>query len=537
MRSTRWKALGVAALVGALALSGCARGGQDDTDSDDTGPGEGSSYTEGMVGKQTDAEPKQGGSITWTGFLEPRSLDPAATIASASTGGVEMNNIYDTLMRYDAEKGELVPQLAESLEANDEFTEFTIKLRPDLKFHDGTTLDAEAVKWSMERYAAAQRAPEGQLWRSNVKSIEAVDATTLKITINEKFPTFPNMLSTGPGMIVAKASDAGGPEAFEAIGAGPFKVKSVDTGEAVTVEAFEGYWDGKPYLDTVRFAYLDNPQAAIDAMSNGDVQAVFLRGADEVDDMLEADKPGYVNMVAASNAAILSESSDAGADPRVRKALAMAVDPKVVHDRAYKSKGIPTLRLFADYSKWYNESVPEIEYNPEEAKKLLEEAKADGYSGKVHYIDGQDEASRDTALAVQAQLEAVGFEVETELLRTAADQITRALAGDYEVMAWGVSIREFDPYSKMNAAMHSEGTQVYGMPTSPEMDELLDKLKAAEPDEAKAVMAEIETLYVETVPFITWAPFAEATFWADNVGGVEGAANSMVSFKKAYVAD
>ncbi|NLT31638.1 MAG: ABC transporter substrate-binding protein [Propionibacterium sp.] len=537
MRSIRWKQVGVAALMGALVLSGCARDGTDDDAGTDGGaPQEESVYTEGMVGPQTDGgEPQEGGNLTWTAFLEPRTLDPAATIASASTGGVEMNNIFDTLMRYDAESGELVPQLAESLEANDDFTEFTITLRSGLTFHDGTDLDAEAVKWSMERYAAAERAPEGLLWRTNVQSVEAVDATTVKITLNERYPTFGNMLSTGPGMIVAEASDAGGPEAFDAIGAGPFKVQSISTGEAITLEAFDDYWDGRPYLDTVRFAYLDNQQAGIDAMRNGDVQTVFLRDPDKVDEMLQEGKSGYVNMVAASNAAIINESSDAGSDLRVRQAFAMAIDPQIIHDRAYDGTGIPTLRLFPEYSQWYNESVPELEYNPEEAKRLLEEAKADGYTGKIHFIDGQDEGSRATALAVQAQLEAVGFEVETELLRTAADQITRALAGDYEYLGWGVSIREFDPYAKMAAAMHSEGTQVYGMPTTPEMDELIEQLKAAEPDEAKEIMAEIETQYVETVPFITWAPFAEATMWGDNVSGVEGASNSMVSFKKAFL--
>lgn len=538
MRRSRLVRVGIAALAGALLVSGCARGGEVDPEEpngDGGGQQEQSLYTEGMVGPQPEGDPQSGGTLVWSAFLEPRSLDPAVTLATASTGGVEMINIYDTLTRYDAEEGATVPQLAESVEANDDYTEFTVNLRPGLTFSDGSPFDADAVKWSMDRYAASPTAPDGRIWNSSVESVNVVDETTVQIVLTERYPGFPNLLSSGPGMIVAESSVAGGEDSFEPIGAGPFVLAEFRTGEAVVLEANPDYWDGEPYLDTLRVSYLNNQQAAMDAMRNGDVQAALLRDADKVDEMLEGGHSAYVNMVAASNSAIFNSGSEPGGDLRVRKAMAMAIDPEVIHERAYNGKGIPTLRLFPEYSKWYDESTPQIEYNPEEAQRLLEEAKADGYSGKLVFSDGQDEGSRATALVVKGQLEAIGFEVETNLLRTAAEQITAAIQGDYEALGWGVSIREFDPYAKISTAMHSEGTQLYNMPTSEKMDGLIAELKAADAEEAKEVMKQIETEYVEYIPFISWAPFAEATVWNDNVYGVIGASNSMVLFSKAFI--
>lgn len=537
MRRSRLVRVGIAALAGALLVSGCGRGGETDPDDPNAGGAqeEESHYVEGMVGPQPEGDPQSGGTLVWSAFLEPRSLDPVVTNATASTGGVEMINIYDTLTRYDAEEGAVVPQLAESVEPNDDFTEFTVTLRPGLTFSDGSPLDAAAVKWSVDRYAAAQAAPEGRLWNSSVESVEVVDETTVKFNLIERYPSFPNLLSSGPGMIVAESSVANGEDAFEPIGAGPFVLTEFRTGEAVIMEANPNYWDGEPYLDSLRISYLNNQQAAMEAMRNNDVQAALLRDADKVDEMLEADYSAYVNMVAASNSAIFNSSSAPGGDLRVRKAMAMAIDPEVIHERAYDGKGIPTLRLFPEYSRWYDESTPQIEYNPEEAQRLLEEAKADGYDGKLIFSDGQDEASRATALVVKGQLEAIGFEVETNLLRTAAEQITAAIQGEYEALGWGVSIREFDPYAKISTAMHSEGTQLYNMPTSEKMDDLVAQLKAADEDEAKEVMKQIETEYVEYIPFVSWAPFAEATVWNDNVHGVIGASNSMVLFSKTFL--
>src|SRR5699024_9213197 len=121
---------------------------------------------------------------------------------------------------------------------------------------------------------------------------------------------------------------------------------------------------------------------------------------------------------------INAEEGFPGNDVRVRKAIQLAIDPQIPMDRAFDGAVAGSTSLFPD---WSSLATPTRgpEPNIEEARRLLEEAKADGYDGKIEYMDNADGDNRKRALAVQAQLEAAGFEVELELTRTIAERIQR----------------------------------------------------------------------------------------------------------------
>ncbi|SEK73167.1 peptide/nickel transport system substrate-binding protein [Blastococcus sp. DSM 46786] len=521
-----------ALVIAAGLLAGCGS-------ADDPVPGESQDqaaidYAEGMVGEDSGGEPVSGGSLDYAAYAEPRSLDPAVTIAAGTTGGIEMINIYDSLTRYDAEGREFVPQLAESLAGNADSTEFTLTLREGVTFSDGTPLDSAAVKWSQERYAA-ENGPESALWVENVRTIETPDPTTVVYRLSKPWALFPSILSTGPGMIVAESSTAG--DAFTPIGAGPFVLESWAPEEDLVLAANEDYWDGRPHLDQVRSVFLSDQQTGLDSLANGAVDAVLVRDPEKVDPWLEGGGAGYLSMVAAANVALINATEGRpGADPRVRRAMAMAIDPQLIKERAFEGHGLAGSTLFPEYSRWHTDTEA-LPYDPEEARRLLEEAKADGYDGVVEYIDASDPVSRATSLAVQANLEAVGFTVETELLQSIADQISRiAVNRDYDVAAWGNAYREGDPLAKMYPTLHSSGTQTYGMATSPEMDALLEDFQAAATTEEQLdVMDAIQQQVNETVPFLDWGPLAELIVWSDDVHGVQGAMASMVLFDEAWI--
>ncbi|MBM0127596.1 ABC transporter substrate-binding protein [Pimelobacter simplex] len=516
-----------------VLLTGCGS-----TDKSET-PAKGKfEYVDGMVGSHDDAgeKPADGGTLTYSGLTEPTSLDPAMTIASASTGGVEMAAIYDTLMRYDSEQKVFVPQLAKSLEANEDQTEWTLTLREGVKFSDGTPLDAAAVVKSQQRYAQ-NRSPEAALWNGNVQDANPRDDLTVVYTMKAPFAWFDSLLSSGPGMIVAAASGPVGP-GFKPVGAGPFTLKEQRPGEELLMESAESYWNGRPHLDELRFVYLGEQTTAQDSFEKGSIQAGYFRDPDIVDTLLGEGVRGYSNLVAISDTALINASEGRpGADPRVRRALQLAIDPEIVRNRVYDGHGYSSPRIFPEYSRWYTPDVKVLEPDTNEAKKLLEAAKADGYDGKITYLDSNTSASRDTGQVIKAVLESVGFKVEIELVQTIADLVSRmAVERDYDLAGWGLNYREADPYSKMFATLHSTGTQTYGMATSPEMDAALEKLQGA-PDDATAreALGEIQQAYNDTVPFLTWMPFAEVSFWADNVHGIKGASNSMILFDQAWV--
>ncbi len=183
----RLAALGAAA---AVLVAGCA--------SADGQSNEGSAVTTGPVNVAQDAgDPVRGGTVTFGSYSFPNALDPTKTQAAGSTGGTEMAAIYDTLIRTDAESGTFEPQLAESLEHNADYTQFTVKLREGATFSDGSPVDADAVKWSIDRFVAA-RADVSQVWANSVTSIATPDAKTVTFTLNAPWNDFPVLLAMGP---------------------------------------------------------------------------------------------------------------------------------------------------------------------------------------------------------------------------------------------------------------------------------------------------------------------------------------------------
>lgn len=489
---------------------------------------------EGMVGADDGGAPVEGGTLSFGAFAEPRSLDPAVTIAALTTGGLEMLNIYGTLLRYDAKAKEFVPQLAERIEHDAEHKTWTLTLREGATFSNGKPLDAAAVKWSQERYVS-EKGPESALWTDNVESISTPDKRTVVYELKRSWSGFPFILSTGPGMIVAKDA-VGADGSFKPIGAGPFTLAEWAKGAEMVLAARDDYWGGKPHLDQVRIAYLPNTQAGLDSMAGGGIDATFAREPDQVQDIMAGDPRGYVNMTAAQNMALINATEGRpGSDPRIRRAMQLAINPQVMMERAFNGAGKGSSTIFPEYSRWHTETAG-LPYDPEKAKGLLEQAKADGFDGQIEYIEASDPGSRASALAFKAQLEAVGFKVKINFMRTIADQIRKIVVDqDYDVAAWGLSFRESAPFPKMFTTMHSAGRQVHGMFTSPEMDTLIEELRAATEDEAKRqVMDKIQRQVNEDVPFLVYGYFAEMVTWNSNVHGVIGASNSMVLFSEAW---
>ncbi|MDN5895866.1 MAG: ABC transporter substrate-binding protein [Nocardioides sp.] len=528
--TTRRRGLALAPLALALTLSSCAS-----TDDGKTKePGNAAEYTTGLVNLPEDGDPVKGGTLTLGAYSEPAVLDPAQAIVAGSTGGVSLTAIFDVLMRWDSKSNDVVPQLAESLEPNEDFTEWTMTLRDDVKFSDGTPFDSAAVKWSIERYVE-DGGDEAMLWNNNVEQVATPDDRTVVFELNTTWPTFEYMMTTGPGMVVAKSSDAGG--SFKPVGAGAFTLAEHKPAEYISLEANPAYWDGAPNLDGVKEVFLNDPSATLDSFRNGSIDSVFLREPDLVDELVQDEASGFLNMVSLGNVAVINSAKGRpGSDPRVRRAMQLAIDPEVVNNRAYEGAGIASNEIFPDFSIW-NSDADALPYDPDQAKQLLEEAKADGYDGKVTHLDASDPASRATALTIKASLEAVGFDVELDLVASVADQVNKvAIEGDYDIAGWGISWREAGTFARMFATLHSDGNLSVGMPTTPEMDALIEEVQAAPDEETeREVKGRIQEQWNEDVPALVFAPTAEFLAWDTNVHGVVDTTNSMVLLDDAWM--
>ncbi|MEV7005148.1 ABC transporter substrate-binding protein [Streptosporangium sp. NPDC051022] len=533
-RSSRWLRAGVA-LLAAGVLAACSTspstpGTAEKAQASDVTK----TYKAGLVGVSEGGTPVKGGTLTYAAMAETPVLDPAKVIYSASTGGIEMSAVFDVLMRWDSATGELEPQLAKSLESSDDFTTWTLTLRDGVKFSDGTPLNSDAVIWSIQRYLT-MKGTESALWGRNVTSMKASGDSTVVFKLKDKWPGFANLLASGPGLIVAKASD--GKDAFKPIGAGPFVFERYAPHEELLLKANENYWDGRPNLDAVRMVWLNDPKASRESLDAGSVSMTLLRQPDAVEKALADGLPGYLNLVTLTSQPIINATEGRpGHDVRVRQAVQLAIDPKLIYQRVYKGAGTPTGEIFSAASRWHTDAKP-LPYDPAKAKQLVEEAKKDGWNGKIKYLGSQDPTSRDMSLTIKAALDSVGFEVEVETARTVQDILTKvAVERDYDMAGYGITLRESDPYPRMFAALHSQGTLTNGVHTGPEMDAVIDEFKAASTKEEQLkAMAKFQEQWNKDVPAPVFGPINEYLAWSKKVHGIVDSATSVVLLGKAWV--
>lgn len=522
--------LAIAALACAIATS-CASASDDATNNQ---PAERGRYEFGLVGDQGDpGEPVKGGTLTFADYSEARSLNPTLTYATGSSGGDALAAVYDVLMRYNSATGEHDAWLAESLESNAGLTEWTLKLRDGVKFSDGTTLDADAVVASIN-YFMANRGSDAGLLAPNVKQMEATDASTVVFTLNSAWAKFPSMLAQGAGMILAPAAYAGAE--FKPIGAGPFTLDKYAPQEEMVLKANKAYWNGEPYLDAIRFIWPLTDDAKLASLNDKTADVAYLRNPVTVDKALSEDHPGEVHLTSFGNVVqINNREGHPGSDVRVRKALALALDPAVDFQRAYEGKGLPGNALFPAESKWSSDIAP-LAIDETEAKKLLAEAKADGFDGKIRYMDGTDPTSRAESVATKALLERVGFKVDIEGVASIADQIQKIYVDrDYDLARGATSVSESDPFQRLQGNYNSTSPANAIGYANPDMDAALVELQAAGTDEAMQIaLDKIVTIWNDTVPSVIVG--ANATFipWQDNVHGLVSTSEQMMLLGGAW---
>ncbi|MBM4496110.1 ABC transporter substrate-binding protein [Rhodococcus hoagii] len=524
------KSLTTVLVVGALALAGCAS-------SDDGGGGDTSgTRTPPAVGLVGDQAPDPTGStpqLTFSVQALAAVLDPARTTARGGSGGDELAAVYDVLLRYDEETGEFVPRLAQSLTSDQEGNVWTLKLRPGVTFSDGT----RSTRTRSSRASTATtptRATALPCGVDAVASTTAVDAQTVEFRLNKKWPTFPSMLALGHGMIVAPGAGEG--EAFKPIGAGPFVLDRYAPNEERVLTARADYWNGKPKSDKLRFIALSGSRENLESMRTNGIDIGFLRGNPQaIYDTIDAGYPGSFSILNSGGAELVNNREGRpGADVRVRRAIALAIDPEWSVSAATNGLGLPGKAMFNDLSRWATD-VEGVPFDPDAARKLLDEAKADGYDGKLNYIVLQEPSEQAIGLAVQSLLQAVGFTVNIINANNAGDIVKQVyVQRDYDMAHAGIGLYEAIPYLGLDTTLSATSTANFAGYSNPQMEVLLDKLQAADgDDQIRGVLAEIQTLWNETVPSVPVSSVMIYVAWQKNVGGVVPTATGIMLLDKA----
>ncbi|QCQ93217.1 ABC transporter substrate-binding protein [Rhodococcus sp. SGAir0479] len=498
-----------------VLLAGCAGGDADAT-------ADGAQRQAGYVGAPSaTAEPVAGGSLTFGSYSLPTVLDPARTQATGSTGGTEMAAIYDTLVRHDFDSRTFVPQLAESLDSSDDLDTYTVTLRPGTRFSDGSVLDARAVKWSIERFVAA-KADASQTWTNIVDAIDTPDDRTVVFGLKRPWGDFPVLLSTGAGMIVGVGSEKDG--AFSPVGAGPFTVTKFAPREELLLTARDDYIGGRPPLDTLRFLPTAGAQAQYESMRSGQFEMTYiLRDEQVIGRVLGDGYAGFLSPTGQNGIGVInSRPGRPGADVRVRQAIAYGVDPEAIDQRANAGLGTASSELVPEGSRWYS-GTEGIRFDPDRARQLLDEAKADGFDGHISYLSTHDPGQQATALTVQAALQSVGFDVTVDYATDTTDLVRKVYRDhDFDLTRGGAPIGEEAPFVNLYGSMGSDSRNNATGFADPEMDRLLRAVQTAPTDDDKRnAIGDVQRYANRTVPYVLWGPAAVLTAWEPTVHGVE----------------
>jgi peptide/nickel transport system substrate-binding protein len=306
----------------------------------------------------------------------------------------------------------------------------------------------------------------------------------------------------------------------------------------MTFAANPDYFGGKPPLAKLEFVYIVDPNALWDSFGQDEVSMAIVRDPIVVEEALTEKTAGYLQMVGLGVTGLInSREGHPGEDVRVRRAIQMAVDPELVNERANDGAGVVSSSLFPATSRFHQDGVEGLPHDPDAARELVDEAKADGYDGKITYLQGSSPQQRAIGQAIEAQLDAVGFDAKAEYLPTITDLISRVVIdGDYDMSTWALSWRDSAPYARMFGINHSAGGTGYGTATSPGMDRLIEDFQAAATEQEQLAAAEaLQKGWNELAPAMVLGPSAELNLWQDDVHGVTTNSNTMVLLDEAWV--
>jgi peptide/nickel transport system substrate-binding protein len=304
--------------------------------------------------------------------LEPPVLDPTKN-AAAAIRSMTTPSIYESLGRIDR-TGQIQPNLAESWTISPDGKEYVFKLRSGVKFHDGEAFDASVAKASLERlYAADSTVPAKSLY-TDIDKVEAVDPTTLKVTLKSPNSYLLYNLSLGDAGIMHPKSAATNDK--KPVGTGPFMFKERKEGDSVTIERFDGHRDlADIKLKTIVFKVMKDPSAQVNALLAGDVDAFPGFQAPELVDRLKKDARFAVVVGTTEGEVILSTNNGKKPfnDIKVRQAMAHAINREELI-AAESGFGTPIGSHFAPHNKAYVDLTKTYPLDPAKGKALLAEA-------------------------------------------------------------------------------------------------------------------------------------------------------------------
>lgn len=370
------------------------------------GCGDGSKDPGGQGNNGKTGEPVKGGEIT-VGIAQDLddSLDPHQTVA-AGTREV-LFNIFEGLVKPNSD-GEMIPAVAEKYELSEDGTTYTFTLREGVKFHNGQTVTAEDVVYSINRCAAVPEGQEKPLVAafSAVKSVEALDEKTVAVTIAQRDLEFISYMTTA--IIPADYEN----QDTAPVGTGPFKFVSRTPQQDFVMERFEDYWGAPAWLDKVTYKICENADALVMNLNGGSIDLCAHLTSAQASQLNQSFQvlEGTMNLV---QAIYLNNQAKPFDNQLVRQALCYAIDRQGIMDMVADGHGTAVgSSIYPAFTKYFlPELVDKYPHDVAKAKELLAQAGYPNGFDMTISVPNNYQPHMDTAEVVAEQLREAGINV------------------------------------------------------------------------------------------------------------------------------
>lgn len=518
MRPQRWETLAkITAVATALALVGACSGtgsGESAETPDAQGPGSsetqdlGTSTEQPGSGEEPEASPQPGGVAVVDWVADPSNLDPLKFNSFANFNTYSL--VYSTLYRW-GDDGEVSPELATELpDISDDGLEYTITLRDDVTWHDGSPFSAEDVAFTIETVLNPEN---GSTWYAALSPIDEVEVngpTELTLTLERQHEPLVGMLAQIP--IISSSQPYVPDETWTntMMGTGPFKFVEWKRGHEVVLERNPDYFkQDLPYLDGVVIRTVKEDAARIANISGGNSTIMPMVPYNQIENL----EGRGATVTATEGSAILPVLFPSHKDGRVtanadfRKAIAMAIDRGAIIDNVFEGNATSSATIMSRGTQYWDEGVGTA-YGTEPdiagAQAALQSAGVEpGQS--IEIIVRNEPQAIAIGTIVQANLLALGLDV-TLTPEEAASYLSKFGTGDFDFILVNIEVGLSSGYTPMYvySALHSSSPANYIGYQDPEMDALLEAAVSATDDPAPAWKAVMEhdlevTPYVMTV--------------------------------------
>jgi peptide/nickel transport system substrate-binding protein len=357
-------------------------------------------------------KPRHGGTLRLglTGGSSSDSLNPLTQVTNVDFALTAQ--VFEGLVTRDADDRPTLV-LAESLEPNSKATEWTVRLRPDVTFHDGKPLTADDVRFTFETIVNPKAPTAGatSVTSLDVANMKVLDRRTLRIPCKRSFSSFVQVLAGSNYFnIIPVGFDVRRP-----VGTGPYKVGSFNPGTQAVFERFPNYWQSRlPYTDRLVISDFSDETSQVAALQAGQVDAInSLSGASATTlrtsgtKIIVSESGGFTPFTMRVDAPPFD-------DVRVRQAMRLIVDRQQMREHVFEGKGLIGNDIFSPFDPAYDKALPQREQDLGEARRLLRRAGRQNLSVELVTCDlAQGTVAAAQVMAEQAAAAGVRINLRT----------------------------------------------------------------------------------------------------------------------------